>query len=63
MQNKCDRRIDDVVEHVIINRSYEHLIEVIRRNNHLILNYPQVANTLFPCDVISDLIYQEKIKK
>jgi len=61
-QNKHQRKIVDVIEHVFINRSYEQLIEIIRRNKHLILEYPQVANNLLPCDVITGSIYQQKIK-
>ncbi|CAM4847675.1 unnamed protein product, partial [Rotaria magnacalcarata] len=61
-QNKSQRRIGDIIEHVSINRSYGQLIEIIRRNKHLILDYPQIANNLLPCDVISGSTYQEKRK-
>ncbi|CAF3185341.1 unnamed protein product [Rotaria sp. Silwood2] len=61
-QDKCQRRIGDVIEHVSVNRSYGQLIEIIRRNKHLILDYPQIANNLLPCDVISGSTYQEKRK-
>ncbi|CAF4295757.1 unnamed protein product, partial [Rotaria sordida] len=61
-EHKCQRRIGDVIEYVSVNRSYGQLIEIIRRNKQLILDCPQIANNLLPCDVISGSIYQEKRK-
>ncbi|CAF4442449.1 unnamed protein product [Rotaria sp. Silwood2] len=61
-QNNCQRRIGDVIEHITVNRSYGQLIEIIRRNKNLILNYPQLANNLLPGDIITGSIYQQKRK-
>ncbi|CAF4810323.1 unnamed protein product, partial [Rotaria sp. Silwood2] len=61
-QNEVQRRADNFVEHVFIDRSNHQLIETIRRNKHLILNYPELVDKLLPCDVLTRVVYQEKRK-
>ncbi|CAF2984120.1 unnamed protein product, partial [Rotaria sp. Silwood2] len=61
-RNQCQRRVADVIEHVSVDRSNRQLIEIIRRNKHLILNYPQLVDKLLPCDVLTGLVYEKKKK-
>jgi hypothetical protein len=61
-KNGLQRRVCDIIEQVSIDRSNTQLIEIIRRNKHLILNYPELVDKLLPCDVMTRLVYQEKRK-
>ena len=61
-QNDCQRGVSCVIEHISADRSNTQLIEIIRRNKHLILNYPQLVDKLLPCDVMTGSIYEEKQK-
>jgi hypothetical protein len=61
-QNQCQRRVGDIIEHVSVDRSNKQLIEIIQRNKHLILNYPQLVDRLLPCDVTRGLLYEKKTK-
>ncbi|CAF2700761.1 unnamed protein product [Rotaria sp. Silwood2] len=60
-QNGIQRRTENVIEHLFMNKLNQQLIYIIRRNKKLIINYPQVANQILPCDIISSTIYQAKL--
>lgn len=62
-RNQCQRRVGDVIEHISVNQSNKQLIQIIRRNKHLILNYPKLVDKLLPCDVLTRLAYDKKIKQ
>ena len=59
-KNQCKRRVADVIEHISADRSNKQLIDIIRRNKHLILDYPQLVHKLLPCDVLTRSVYQKK---
>ncbi|CAF2984155.1 unnamed protein product [Rotaria sp. Silwood2] len=61
-QNQTQRRVGDIIEHLSVGRSNKQLIEIIRRNKQLILNYPQLVEKLLPCDVMTRLVYHKKKK-
>ncbi|CAF1265868.1 unnamed protein product [Rotaria sp. Silwood1] len=61
-KNQCQRRVGDIIEHISVDRSNRQLIEIIRRNKHLILSYPQLVDKLLPCDVMTGLVYEKIIK-
>ncbi|CAF1593017.1 unnamed protein product [Rotaria magnacalcarata] len=59
-RNDSQRLVGGVVEHLSTDRSNTQLIDVIRRNKQLIINYPQLVDKLLQCDVMTQLIYKEK---
>lgn len=61
-KNGQQRQTDNYIEHVYIHSLDKQLIDIIRRNKHLITTYPQLADKLLQCDVTTGLVYQEKKK-
>jgi len=61
-RNECQRLVNDVIEHVSVDCSNRQLIAIIRRNKHLILDYPQFVDKLLPCDVLTGSVYEKKRK-
>ena len=48
-RNDSQRLVGGVVEHLSTDRSNTQLIDVIRRNKQLIINYPQLVDKLLQC--------------
>jgi hypothetical protein len=59
-RNQEQRRVGDIIEHVTMNRSNQQLINIIRRNQHLIVHYPQAVDQLLSCDVMTGSVYTGK---
>ena len=59
-QNQAQRRVGDVIEHVTMNRSNQQLINIIRRNQQLIVDYPQAVDQFLSCDVMTGSMYRGK---
>ncbi|CAF2033535.1 unnamed protein product [Rotaria magnacalcarata] len=62
-RNDSQRLVHGVIEHISADRSNTQLIDIVRRNKHLVLKYPQLVDKLLPCDVMTQLIYKEKQKE
>lgn len=59
-RNLGQRRVGDVIEHVSMNRSNQQLINIIRRNQHLIVQYSEVVDQFLSCDVMTGSLYRGK---
>lgn len=61
-QNELERRVGDIIEFVSMDQSKKQLVDVIRRNKHLIIDYPRLVDETLPCDIMTRSIYRKKRK-
>lgn len=61
-RNTTDRSVEDIVEFIKMDSSKKQLIDIIRRNKQMIIDYPRVVDEISSCDIMTAKVYRERFK-